>query len=99
VTLRETLAQRLEIVARIATATSALQKLGQQRAAAEMDVLRCEMAARQEPSGQLAPDLLDARSRVAECDAGVERCEAQIEALETALAGVDREIAADARRE
>ncbi len=97
-TLRELLARRLETVAQVSLATSALQKLLQMRASAEMDALRCEIAMGREPSDEVARDLLQARERLDDTDMRLERCEAEIAALEATLAETDREIAKDVRR-
>ncbi len=107
-TLRELFANRLALVERLSRATSALQKLQQARAGAEMDVQRCEMGLGLEPHADVACDLqtptslqaslLDARQRVEDSDRGTERCEAEIADLESTLAETDRQIETAARR-
>ena len=56
-TLRDLFANRLALVERLSRATSALQKLQQARAGAEMDVQRCEMGLGLEPHADVARDL------------------------------------------
>lgn len=107
-TLRELFANRLALVERLSQATSALQKLQQARAGAEMDVQRCEIGLGLEPHADVARDLLnpsvllanllDARQRVEDSDRGMERCEAEIADLELSLAETDRQIETAARR-
>lgn len=107
-TLRELFANRLALVERLSQATSALQKLQQARAGAEMDVQRCEIGLGLEPHADVARDLpnpsvllanlLDARQRVEDSDRGMERCEAEIADLESSLAETDRQIETAARR-
>jgi chromosome segregation ATPase len=97
--LQELLARRLETVAQVSLATSALQKLLQARASAEMDAMRCEIAMGREPTDEVARDLLEARERFDDAELRIERCEAEIAALEATLAEIDREIAEDARQQ
>ncbi len=106
--LGELFANRLALVERLSRATSALQKLQQARAGAEMDVQRCEIGLGLEPHADVARDLLspsalvanllDARQRVEDSDRGMERCEAEIADLESSLAETDRQIETAARR-
>ncbi len=106
-TLRDLLASRLALVERLSRAISALQRLQQARAGAEMDVQRCEIGLGLEPHADMARDLLspslleasllDARQRVEDSDRSVERCEAEIADLESNLAEMDRHIETAAR--
>ncbi len=95
--LGELVQRRLDIVQRLAEATSAMQKLQQMRAGAEMDAQRCEMALDRGPDDDLARDLLEAQERIEESERGMARCEADIAALESILAVTDREIESAAR--
>ncbi len=107
--LQDLLARRLDLVARLSQATAALQRLQQTRASAEMDAQRCEIGLEGEGTGDMARDLLrrdslkadlaEARERIDESEAGLERCEAEIAGFEQSLAETDRQIEAAARRQ
>lgn len=95
--LGELVQRRLDIVQRLAEATSAMQKLQQMRAGAEMDVQRCEMALDRGPDDDLARELLEAEARIEESERGMAQCEADVAALESILAETDHAIESAAR--
>lgn len=98
--LPDVLRRRLDLVSRLALATSQLQKCRQSRMAADMDAQRCDLARDEAASDAAARDLQrewdEALRRSEEAESGVARCEALIDELERSLAEADREIAGHA---